>query len=73
MEGAVGIMEGCEAEDEGIHAGRQMKCRVRIKEARGLPVGLAHFVFCQYAWWGGGETVVVPPALDAEATPAGQV
>ena len=40
--------------------------QVCIKEARGLPPALAHFVFCQYNFWGHAESVVVPPEINPE-------
>ena len=38
--------------------------QVSIREARGLPVTLSHFVFCQYIFWGHNDPVVVPPIMD---------
>jgi kinesin family protein 13 len=44
--------------------------QVSIKEARGLPPALAHFVFCQYVFWGhGAEPSVVPPVVNSDVLP----
>ncbi|VVC92448.1 unnamed protein product, partial [Leptidea sinapis] len=49
-------------DDEGSDHGTQ--------QATGLPPSLSHFVFCQYAVWGGADTVVVPPHVAADTPPA---
>ena len=40
--------------------------QVRIREATDLPPHLAHFVFCQYTFWGQDEMTVVPPYINPE-------
>lgn len=40
-------------------------CRVHIKQATGLPLSLAHYVFCHYTFWNYDE-VVVPQRINAE-------
>ncbi len=40
--------------------------QVRIREATDLPPSLAHFVFCQYTFWGQDEMTVVPPYINPE-------
>ncbi|XP_062524750.1 kinesin-like protein KIF13B isoform X2 [Bombyx mori] len=61
-------------DDEPVDpASQQVTIRVVIKQASGLPPSLSHFVFCQYSVWGGGEAVVVPPAVCAEPRPAPHV
>ncbi|VVC95214.1 unnamed protein product [Leptidea sinapis] len=58
-------------DDEGSdHGTQQVTIRVVIKQATGLPPSLSHFVFCQYAVWGGADTVVVPPHVAADTPPA---
>ena len=37
--------------------------QVCIKNARGLPPALSHFVFCQYSFWGDPELTVVAPIV----------
>lgn len=41
--------------------GRQITCRVQIKEAKNLPVNLSHYVFCQYSFFNNSDIFVVPP------------
>ncbi|XP_070208560.1 kinesin-like protein KIF13A isoform X2 [Littorina saxatilis] len=53
-------------EEESVPMGAPLLIRVCIKEARGLPPALAHFVFCQYNFWGHQESVVVPPEINPE-------
>ena len=54
-------------EEASVALGTTLTCRVCIKEARGLPPALSHFVFCQYNFWGHHEPVVVPPIVETEA------
>ncbi|KAJ8918779.1 hypothetical protein NQ315_015099 [Exocentrus adspersus] len=49
-------------EDQGCS---QVVIRIRIKQATGLPVSLAHFVFCQYSFWYHPDPIVVPDASDS--------
>ncbi|XP_028137555.2 kinesin-like protein KIF13A isoform X1 [Diabrotica virgifera virgifera] len=46
--------------DEDEQGTSQVTIRVNIKQASGLPLSLANFVFCQYSFWGHPEAVVVP-------------
>ena len=41
-------------------AENEIRFRLNIKSAVGVAPSLAHFVFCQYAFWGDTEMVVVP-------------
>lgn len=38
----------------------QVALRIMIKSARGLPISLSNFVFCQYTFWGSSDAIVVP-------------
>lgn len=52
--------------DEGqtaLTVGTTIVCRVGIREARGLPATLSHFVFCHYVCWGQSEPVIVLPVM----------
>lgn len=51
---------------EGNLEGERVRCRIGIKEARGLPPALSHFVFCQYNFWNEQEPNVVPPLVDEQ-------
>ncbi|KAJ8964375.1 hypothetical protein NQ317_003092 [Molorchus minor] len=50
-----------EEEDQGSS---QVTVRVHIKQASGLPISLAHFVFCQYSFWNHPEPIVVPAVTE---------
>ncbi|XP_071804732.1 kinesin-like protein KIF13A isoform X3 [Asterias amurensis] len=50
----------------GLAVGAPLTCRVRIKEATDLPPSLAHFVFCQYTFWGLEGPTVVPPYINPD-------
>ncbi|XP_072028928.1 kinesin-like protein KIF13A isoform X2 [Amphiura filiformis] len=50
----------------GLAVGAPLTCKVRIREATDLPPSLAHFVFCQYTFWGQDEMTVVPPYINPE-------
>lgn len=54
----------CSHEDDEPVASSQVTIRVSIKQASGLPLSLANFVFCQYSFWGHPEAVVVPDTAD---------
>ncbi|XP_040583928.1 kinesin-like protein KIF13A isoform X2 [Lepeophtheirus salmonis] len=41
-----------------------VQLKVTIKEAVGLPPASAHFVFCQYTFWGDSDVTVVPPLVN---------
>uniref|UniRef100_A0A3B3CPF4 Kinesin family member 13A n=1 Tax=Oryzias melastigma TaxID=30732 RepID=A0A3B3CPF4_ORYME len=45
---------------------KRLTCRVRIREATGLPLNLSNFVFCQYTFWDYGEPIVVPPMVSPD-------
>ncbi|RWS06758.1 kinesin-like protein KIF13A, partial [Leptotrombidium deliense] len=38
----------------------QIVVRIAIKSAKGLPVSLSNYVFCQYSFWGCSDAIVVP-------------
>ncbi|KAI6210619.1 Kinesin-73 [Aphelenchoides besseyi] len=44
--------------------GRTIRCRVRIKRATNLPPQLSNFVFCQYAFFGESDMLVVAPSFN---------
>lgn len=52
---------------EIVHMARRLTCRVRIKEATGLPLNLSNFVFCQYTFWEHGEPTVAPPMVSPDS------
>lgn len=47
-------------EDDEPNNTSTITCRVHIKQASGLPLSLAHYVFCQYVFWNHPEPIVVP-------------
>ncbi|XP_072250499.1 kinesin-like protein KIF13A isoform X4 [Leuresthes tenuis] len=51
---------------EIVHMARRLTCRVRIREATGLPLNLSNFVFCQYTFWEHGEPTVAPPMISPD-------
>ncbi|KAJ8021167.1 Kinesin-like protein KIF13A [Holothuria leucospilota] len=53
-------------EPEGLSVGAPLTCKVQIKEAVNLPHALAHFVFCQYTFWGQDGPTVVPPYINPD-------
>ncbi|KAJ8950363.1 hypothetical protein NQ314_007900 [Rhamnusium bicolor] len=50
-----------EDDDQG---NSQVTVRVHIRQASGLPISLAHFVFCQYSFWNHPDPIVVPDETD---------
>ncbi|XP_022106893.1 kinesin-like protein KIF13A isoform X4 [Acanthaster planci] len=50
----------------GLAVGAPLMCRIKIKEATDLPPSLAHFVFCQYTFWGVDGPTVVPPLINPD-------
>uniref|UniRef100_A0A3Q2PL98 Kinesin family member 13A n=1 Tax=Fundulus heteroclitus TaxID=8078 RepID=A0A3Q2PL98_FUNHE len=52
---------------EIVHMAKRLTCRVRVKEATGLPLNLSNFVFCQYTFWEHGEPTVAPPMVSPDA------
>ncbi|XP_055988359.1 kinesin-like protein KIF13A isoform X2 [Sorex fumeus] len=51
---------------DGLPRTRKLTCRVKIKEATGLPLNLSNFVFCQYTFWDQCESTVAAPVVDPE-------
>ncbi|KAL1258576.1 hypothetical protein QQF64_009153, partial [Cirrhinus molitorella] len=51
---------------EIVHMARKLTCRVRIREASGLPLNLSNFVFCQYSFWEQSEPTVAPPIVSPD-------
>ncbi|XP_040020195.2 kinesin-like protein KIF13A isoform X3 [Gasterosteus aculeatus] len=49
-----------------VHIAKRLTCRVRIREATGLPINLSNFVFCQYTFWENGEPTVAPPMVSPD-------
>ncbi|XP_029308016.1 kinesin-like protein KIF13A isoform X1 [Cottoperca gobio] len=52
---------------EIVHMAKRLTCRVRIREATGLPINLSNFVFCQYTFWEHGEPTVAPPMVSPDS------
>ncbi|KAJ8415837.1 hypothetical protein AAFF_G00403940 [Aldrovandia affinis] len=52
---------------EIVHIAKKLTCRVRIKEATGLPLNLSNFVFSQYTFWEQAEPTVAPPMVSPDA------
>ncbi|XP_010773266.1 kinesin-like protein KIF13A [Notothenia coriiceps] len=52
---------------EIVHMSKRLTCRVRIREATGLPLNLSNFVFCQYTFWEHGEPTVAPPMVSPDS------
>ncbi|KAF4102706.1 hypothetical protein G5714_015589 [Onychostoma macrolepis] len=55
---------------EIVHMSRKLTCRVRIREASGLPLNLSNFVFCQYSFWEQSEPAVAPPIVSPDTPPS---
>nr|XP_021157028.1 kinesin-like protein KIF13A [Columba livia] len=55
-----GSLEVMDNNGEIIHRAKKLSCRVKIKEATGLPLNLSNFVFCQYTFWDQCESVAAP-------------
>ncbi|XP_056299563.1 kinesin-like protein KIF13A isoform X4 [Pseudoliparis swirei] len=51
---------------EIVHIAKRLTCRVRIREATGLPHNLSNFVFCHYTFWEHGEPTVAPPMVSPD-------
>uniref|UniRef100_W5MNR2 Kinesin family member 13A n=1 Tax=Lepisosteus oculatus TaxID=7918 RepID=W5MNR2_LEPOC len=51
---------------EIVHMAKKLTCRVKIKEATGLPLNLSNFVFCQYTFWDQSEPTVAPPMVNPD-------
>ncbi|XP_067393709.1 kinesin-like protein KIF13A isoform X4 [Emydura macquarii macquarii] len=61
-----GSLEIMDSSGEIIHRARKLTCRVKIKEATGLPLNLSNFVFCQYAFWDQCESTVAAPVVNPD-------
>ncbi|NXX79912.1 KI13A protein, partial [Urocolius indicus] len=61
-----GSLEVMDNNGEIIHRAKKLSCRVKIKEATGLPPNLSNFVFCQYTFWDQCESTVAAPVLDPD-------
>ncbi|XP_038245610.1 kinesin-like protein KIF13A isoform X2 [Dermochelys coriacea] len=61
-----GSLEIMDSNGEIIHRAKKLTCRVKIKEATGLPLNLSNFVFCQYAFWDQDESTVAAPVVDPD-------
>ncbi|XP_054577417.1 kinesin-like protein KIF13A isoform X3 [Eptesicus fuscus] len=61
-----GSLEVVDSSGEVIHRVKKLTCRVKIKEATGLPLNLSNFVFCQYTFWDQCESTVAAPVVDPE-------
>ncbi|KAM9783257.1 kinesin-like protein KIF13A [Neosynchiropus ocellatus] len=58
--------EVMDANGELVLVTKRLACRVRIREATGLPLNLSNFVFCQYTFWEHGEPTVAPPMVSPD-------
>ncbi|XP_062473971.1 kinesin-like protein KIF13A isoform X2 [Pezoporus occidentalis] len=58
-----GSLEVMDNNGEIIHRAKKLSCRVKIKEATGLPPNLSNFVFCQYTFWDQCESTVAAPVV----------
>ncbi|XP_029446583.1 kinesin-like protein KIF13A isoform X3 [Rhinatrema bivittatum] len=61
-----GSLEVTDGNGEIIHRTKRLTCRVKIKEATGLPLNLSNFVFCQYTFWDQCEPTVAPPMVNPD-------
>ncbi|XP_058523681.1 kinesin-like protein KIF13A isoform X2 [Ochotona princeps] len=61
-----GSLEVVDSSGEIIHRVKKLTCRVKIKEATGLPLSLSNFVFCQYTFWDQCESTVAAPVVDPD-------
>ncbi|OXB84523.1 UNVERIFIED_CONTAM: hypothetical protein H355_007999 [Colinus virginianus] len=61
-----GSLEVMDNNGEIIHRAKKLSCRVKIKEATGLPPNLSNFVFCQYTFWDQCESTVAAPMVDPD-------
>ncbi|KAJ3598073.1 hypothetical protein NHX12_001587 [Muraenolepis orangiensis] len=62
-----GCYEVMDGHGEVVLMAKRLTCRVRIKEATGLPLNLSNFVFCQYTFWDQGEPTAAPPVVSPDA------
>ncbi|KFP64039.1 Kinesin-like KIF13A, partial [Cariama cristata] len=61
-----GSLEVMDNNGEVIHRAKKLSCRVKIKEATGLPPNLSNFVFCQYTFWDQRKSTVAAPVVDPD-------
>ncbi|NXG13412.1 KI13A protein, partial [Grallaria varia] len=61
-----GSLEVMDNNGEIVHRAKKLSCRVKIKEATGLPPNLSNFVFCQYTFWDQCESTVAAPVVDPD-------
>ncbi|XP_047413190.1 kinesin-like protein KIF13A isoform X3 [Sciurus carolinensis] len=61
-----GSLEVVDGSGEVVHRVKKLTCRVKIKEATGLPLSLSNFVFCQYTFWDQCESAVAAPVVDPD-------
>uniref|UniRef100_A0A8D0H0V4 Kinesin family member 13A n=1 Tax=Sphenodon punctatus TaxID=8508 RepID=A0A8D0H0V4_SPHPU len=61
-----GSLEIMDSNGEIIHRAKKLTCRVKIKEATGLPLNLSNFVFCQYTFWDQCESTVAAPVVNPD-------
>ncbi|XP_077348378.1 kinesin-like protein KIF13A isoform X8 [Lithobates pipiens] len=61
-----GSFEIIDNSGEIIYRPKKLTCRVKIKEATGLPLNLSNFVFCQYTFWDQSEPTVAPPMVNPD-------
>ncbi|XP_042188164.1 kinesin-like protein KIF13A isoform X3 [Callorhinchus milii] len=61
-----GSYEVMDSNGEIVHMAKKLTCRVKIKEATGLPPNLSNFVFCQYTFWDHSEQTVAPPMVNPD-------
>ncbi|XP_040823645.1 kinesin-like protein KIF13A isoform X3 [Ochotona curzoniae] len=61
-----GSLEVVDSSGEITHRVKKLTCRVKIKEATGLPLSLSNFVFCQYTFWDQCESTVAAPVVDPD-------
>ncbi|XP_044282625.1 kinesin-like protein KIF13A isoform X3 [Varanus komodoensis] len=61
-----GSLEIMDNNGDIIHRPKKLTCRVKIKEATGLPLNLSNFVFCQYTFWDQCESTVAAPVVDPD-------
>uniref|UniRef100_A0A5F8HK25 Kinesin family member 13A n=1 Tax=Monodelphis domestica TaxID=13616 RepID=A0A5F8HK25_MONDO len=61
-----GSLEVMDSNGDVIHRVKKLTCRVKIKEATGLPLNLSNFVFCQYTFWDQCGSTVAAPVVDPD-------
>ncbi|XP_078098030.1 kinesin-like protein KIF13A isoform X4 [Mustelus asterias] len=65
-ENSSGSYEVMDNNGEIVHMAKKLTCRVKIKEATGLPLNLSNFVFCQYIFWDHSDQTVAPPMVNPD-------